>query len=57
MFEIKKELFKEGSALRDVDQIALDIRRDLLIKLSKVFGNMIKLVNMAERSVEGSFSN
>jgi len=57
MFEVKKELFREGSVLRDVDQITLEIRRDLLIKFSKVFGKTIKLVNMTERLVEGSFSN
>lgn len=57
MFEVNKDLLKEGSSLRDVDQIVLDTRRDLLIKFSKIFSSVIKLVNMGERSVEGSFSS
>ena len=35
----------------------MNIRRDLLIKFSKVFSKVIKLVNMSERNLQGSFSN
>mgnify|MGYP000958259451 CR=1 FL=1 len=57
MFEVKREAFREGSTLRDTEQAALDIRRDLLIKFSQVFSKVIKLVNMTERNVDGSLSN
>ena len=57
MFEVVKDQFREESTLHSVDQLALDIRKDLLLKFSKVFSKVIKLVNMKERSTPGTFSN
>ena len=37
--------------------MALDTRKDLLVKFSQVFFKVIKLINMSERNLEGSYSN
>ena len=57
MFHVIKDNFSDGSSLREVNQIALDIRKDLLVKFSQVFFKMTKLINMSERNLEGSYSN
>ena len=37
--------------------MAIDLRKELLLKFSQVFSRVIKLVNMVERNLEGSFSS
>ena len=54
---MNKESFAEESSLREVDQIVINIRKDVLIKFSQVFFKANKLVNVSNRNFEDSLSS